>query len=122
MPLLTPLQEVIERLRPPSDAVLVTDGRLPAITGIVCISAVGPEAALGGPLASLADGAEVILDMTHRNLDADPSSVLAAPPHVGTDELLPRAIMKYAQLVGPAVHGASTHPGAAAELMRYADL
>ncbi|MGE0652786.1 MAG: dihydroxy-acid dehydratase [Alphaproteobacteria bacterium] len=105
---------------------LITDGRFSGATRGFCIGHVGPEAAVGGPIALLRDG-----DMIE--LDAE-NGVIAVK--LSDDELAARrkdwkpretdhtsgAIWKYAQQVGPARQGAVTHPGARAEKMVYADI
>lgn len=105
---------------------LITDGRFSGGTRGFCIGHVGPEAAIGGPIGLLRDGDMIRIDAAAGTLD-----VL-----VGDDEMAARkaqwtprknryqagALWKYAQLVGPAVGGAVTHPGAEAEEHVYADL
>jgi dihydroxy-acid dehydratase len=105
---------------------LITDGRFSGATRGFCVGHVGPEAAIGGPIALLRDGDIISLDADGGRLDVDLSA----------DELdrrraawQPRSnafasgyLWKYAQQVGPARHGAVTHPGGAAEKMCYADI
>jgi dihydroxy-acid dehydratase len=105
---------------------LITDGRFSGGTRGFCVGHVGPEAALGGPIALLENGDRIVLD-------ADKGSIEVL---LGDDELAARrarwtpretdyqsgAIWKFAQLVGPAHLGAVTHPGAAAETHCYADI
>jgi dihydroxy-acid dehydratase len=121
MPVLTKLARVVARLGPVANIVLVTDARLPAIPGVVSVSAVGPEAARGGPLAALRSDVTVTVDLTARTVNAQ-AAAISPTACAGVDASLPPVIAKYACLVGPAVDGASTHPGAAGELTRYADL
>jgi dihydroxyacid dehydratase/phosphogluconate dehydratase len=99
----------------PAPALVVTDGRLHPVGGVPVASLVTPEAAAGGPLATLADGDAVTLGAT---LDAAiRAGREAARPTPPTTPVL----AKYASLVGPATGGAATHPGARAERRRYAD-
>ncbi|MGE3150036.1 MAG: dihydroxy-acid dehydratase [Pseudorhodoplanes sp.] len=105
---------------------LITDGRFSGATRGFCVGHVGPEAAVGGPIGLIADG-DII------ELDAE-SGVLAV--RLSDEELAKRKakwkpreteatsgyLWKYAQQVGPAVNGAVTHPGGAAEKTSYADL
>ena len=105
---------------------LITDGRFSGGTRGFCIGHVGPEAALGGPIALIADGDIIDIDAVAGTLSV----------RLGDDELKKRAanwkaresdyrsgaIWKYAQGVGPARHGAVTHPGGAAEVKSYADM
>jgi len=104
----------------PSERLLVTDGRVPAIPGVTAVSAAGPEAADGGPLALLRDGDALELDRSAGRIDvlqdvSGRAAVRAAPRE------LPRSWSKYARMVGPVRNGAVTHPGAGAEVIRYAD-
>lgn len=71
MPVLDLVAAAIARVDTPDDALLVTDGRAPALDGVTCVSAVGPEAAVGGPLATLRDGDAVTL--AGGRLDGAPS-------------------------------------------------
>jgi dihydroxy-acid dehydratase len=105
---------------------LVTDGRFSGATRGFCIGHVGPEAAVGGPIALIRDGD--ILD-----LDAEAGTLNV---RLSDDELIARRkdwqprpdefgsgyLWKYAQQVGPALNGAVTHPGGAAEQACYADI
>jgi dihydroxy-acid dehydratase len=105
---------------------LITDGRFSGGTRGFCVGHVGPEAALGGPIALLQDGDRIVLDADKGTIDVLLSeNELAARCACWT----PRqtnyqsgAIWKFAQLVGPAHLGAVTHPGAAAETHCYADI
>ncbi len=105
---------------------LITDGRFSGATRGLCIGHVGPEAAVGGPIALVQDGDIISIDATKGTIDLE----------VEADELARRkaawkprghdynsgAIWKFAQLVGPAYLGATTHPGAAKETHVYADI
>ncbi len=105
---------------------LITDGRFSGGTRGFCIGHVGPEAAVGGPIALLKDGDVIEIDATNGRLDVKLS---AAELESRRKAWKPRqnnyrsgALWKYAQLVGPASKGAVTHPGAAAESHVYADI
>lgn len=105
---------------------LVTDGRFSGGTRGFCIGHVGPEAAVGGPIGLLRDGDIIAIDAEKGTLDVELSeeelarrrAEWKAPATIYTSG----ALYKYAQLVGPAVKGAVTHPGAKAEVVCYADL
>jgi dihydroxy-acid dehydratase len=105
---------------------LVTDGRFSGGTRGFCIGHVGPEAAVGGPIGLLRDGDIVAIDAEKGTLDVELSAeelerrraAWKPPATIYTSG----ALYKYAQLVGPAVKGAVTHPGAKAEVLCYADL
>ena len=108
------------------DAVaLVTDGRFSGATRGFCIGHVGPEAAAGGPIGLLRDGDIVVIDAAGGRLDVELSEAELARRKESwrsrENEHRSGELWKYAQLVGPAVAGAVTHPGAAAEVACYAD-
>ncbi len=105
---------------------LITDGRFSGATRGFCVGHVGPEAAVGGPIALLQDGDIIEIDAIGGTLDV----------RLSDDELAKRrekwqpretdyasgAIWKYAQTVGPARFGAVTHPGGKEEKVCYADI
>ena len=105
---------------------LITDGRFSGGTRGFCIGHVGPEAAVGGPIALLQDGDTINIDADAGTLDVDISDAqlaarLAAWQPRKTD-YQSGAIWKYAQTVGPAYKGSVTQPGGAAETHCYADI
>jgi dihydroxy-acid dehydratase len=105
---------------------LITDGRFSGATRGFCIGHVGPEAAVGGPIALLRNGDRIVIDAEKGSIDvvlseAELSARRAAWQPRKTD-YNSGAIWKYAQLVGPAHLGAVTHAGAAAETHCYADI
>ena len=104
---------------------LVTDGRFSGATRGFCIGHVGPEAAAGGPIGLLRDGDIVVIDAAEGRLDVELSEAELARRKESwrsrENEHRSGELWKYAQLVGPAVAGAVTHPGAAAEVACYAD-
>jgi dihydroxy-acid dehydratase len=105
---------------------LITDGRFSGATHGFCIGHVGPEAAVGGPIALLRNGDRIVIDADTGTIDmlvpeAELAACKAAWKPRPTDYNA-GAIWKYAQLVGPAQFGAVTHPGAAAETHCYADI
>ncbi len=104
---------------------LITDGRFSGATRGFCIGHVGPEAAVGGPIALLRDGDRIIIDADKGTIDVALSDEELAKRRA---EWKPRqtdynsgVLWKYAQLVGPAYLGAVTHPGGGAETHCYAD-
>jgi dihydroxy-acid dehydratase len=105
---------------------LITDGRFSGGTRGFCVGHVGPEAALGGPIALLQDGDRIVLDADIGSIDVLLSDEeLAARRARWTPrktDYQSGAIWKFAQLVGPAHLGAVTHPGATAETHCYADI
>ncbi len=105
---------------------LITDGRFSGATRGFCVGHVGPEAAIGGPIALLRDGDIVELDAEKATLNVKLSK---AELEQRRREWKPRAdeytsgyLWKYAQQVGPARQGAITHPGATVEKACYADI
>ena len=105
---------------------LITDGRFSGATRGFCVGHVGPEAAVGGPIALLQDGDIITIDAEAGTIDVklDDKELerrrAAWKPreHNFTSGYL----WKYAQQVGPAVSGAITHPGGKAERQSYADV
>ncbi|MCE7030066.1 dihydroxy-acid dehydratase [Jiella avicenniae] len=105
---------------------LITDGRFSGATRGFCIGHVGPEAAVGGPIALVRDGDMITLDATTGEISVD---VSAEEFERRRADWAPReteyptgAIWKYAQQVGTARKGAVTHPGGTAEKHCYADI
>jgi dihydroxy-acid dehydratase len=105
---------------------LITDGRFSGATRGFCIGHVGPEAAVGGPIALIRDGDILELDAEAGTLNVRlPDAELAERRKTWTpreSEFGSGYIWKYAQQVGPALNGAVTHPGGAAEKTCYADI
>jgi dihydroxy-acid dehydratase len=104
---------------------LITDGRFSGATRGFCIGHVGPEAAVGGTIALIENGDIIIIDADTGELNVDLSieelekrkkNWKPREHEYGSGE-----IWKYSQLVGSAVNGAVTHPGAKAEKHCYAD-
>jgi dihydroxy-acid dehydratase len=105
---------------------LMTDGRFSGGTRGFCVGHVGPEAAVGGPIALLRDGDKIVIDAENGTIDVALSDAELAARRAAW---VPRrtnyqsgAIWKFAQGVGPAHLGAVTHPGGAAETHCYADI
>ena len=105
---------------------LITDGRFSGATRGFCVGHVGPEAAVGGPIAHIRDGDIVEMNAIEGTLNV----------RLSDEELEKRkadwkpratkygsgAIWKFAQACGPARYGAVTHPGADGETKCYADI
>jgi dihydroxy-acid dehydratase len=91
---------------------LITDGRFSGGTHGLMIGHVAPEAALGGPIALVVEGDEIVIDVDRKAVDLDvPADVLAerkarwaapAPRYAGG------VLAKYAALVSTASEGAVT--------------
>jgi dihydroxy-acid dehydratase len=97
-----------------ADCALVTDGRFSGGTHGLCIGHVAPEAVDAGPIAFVADGDKVVIDVPSRSIDlAVPASLLDAR-RAGWKPPEPRyrhgVLAKYARLVAGADRGAVTEP------------
>ena len=105
---------------------LITDGRFSGATRGFCVGHIGPEAAVGGPIALVRDGDIIKLDGEKGTLDVDlPAGELerrAREWKPRPSEYASGYLWKYAQQVGPARVGAVTHPGGSVEKACYADV
>ena len=92
------------------DVLLLTDGRFSGGTTGLCAGHLAPEAADGGPIAFVADGDRIRLDVANGRLDllVDEADLLARK--AGWAPLPPRytrgVLAKYGKLVGSASQGA----------------
>ena len=105
---------------------LITDGRFSGATRGFCVGHVGPEAALGGPIALLRNGDLIDIDakkgtinvrLTRAQLASRKRKWKARKSDFGSGTL-----WKYAQTVGPAYLGAPTHPGKKKEVKDYSKI
>jgi len=105
---------------------LITDGRFSGATRGFCVGHVGPEAAVGGPIALLRNGDVIDIDakkgtinvrLSKKELSSRRKKWKPRKSQFGSGTL-----WKYAQTVGPAYLGASTHPGKKKEVKTYADI
>jgi dihydroxy-acid dehydratase len=92
---------------------LITDGRFSGATHGFMAAHVAPEAVRGGPIAAIADGDEITIDVDNRRLDValDDEEIAArvrAYAPASRNGHVDVAIRKYAQLVGSAAEGAVT--------------
>ena len=105
---------------------LITDGRFSGATRGFCLGHVGPEAAVGGPIALLEDGDKISIDAEAGTLHVDLSDEELASRKAAWQprqtDFQSGTLWKYAQLVGDAEKGAVTHPGGSAETHVYADI
>jgi dihydroxy-acid dehydratase len=105
---------------------LITDGRFSGGTRGFCVGHIGPEAQVGGPIGLLKNGDMITIDAVKGRLSVDLSDKelrkrrKAWKPR--KNGYTAGALWKYAELVGPAVTGAVTHPGAKKESHVYADI
>ena len=92
------------------DVLLLTDGRFSGGTTGLCVGHVAPEAVDGGPIAFVADGDRIRLDVANGTLDVlvDPADMESRA--VGFTPPPPRyttgVLAKYRKLVGSAARGA----------------
>tara|TARA_B100000963_G_scaffold354372_1_gene370778 strand:+ start:538 stop:2256 length:1719 start_codon:yes stop_codon:yes gene_type:complete len=105
---------------------LITDGRFSGATRGFCVGHVGPEAAVGGPIALLRNGDIIDIDakkgiinvrLSQKELNKRRKKWKPKKSEFGSGTL-----WKYAQTVGPAYLGASTHPGKKKEVKTYSDI
>ena len=105
---------------------LITDGRFSGATRGFCIGHVGPEAAVGGPIALVKNGDMISIDAAKGTIDLEVSKAELARRRKAWKSRKTNynsgALWKYAQQVGPAYAGAVTHPGGKAETHEYADI
>jgi len=108
------------------EVALITDGRFSGGTHGFSIGHVGPEAAVGGPIALLKDGDSIEIDTEKGILNVQ---LTKNELKSRKDKWKPKVIeytsgtlWKYAQTVGPAFEGAVTHPGGSKEKKCYADV
>ena len=105
---------------------LITDGRFSGGTRGFCIGHVGPEAAVGGPIALICNGDMISIDAEKGTLDLEVSAAELALRRKAwkapANPYQSGALRKYADQVGPARKGAVTHAGGRAEVVCYADI
>ncbi len=105
---------------------LITDGRFSGATRGFCVGHVGPEAAVGGPIALVQNGDIIALDAEAGSIELEVDAAelehrrksWKAPPNPYQSG----ALRKFADQVGPARYGAVTHAGGKAEVHCYADI
>ena len=109
-----------------SKVALITDGRFSGATRGFCVGHIGPEAAVGGPIALLKDGDMIAIDAGKGTIEVELDNVELAKR---AEAWKPKAanfgsgaIWRFSQTVGDAARGAVTHPGAKAEKRAYADI
>ena len=95
------------------DVALITDGRFSGATKGYCVGHIAPEAFVGGPIALIDEGDEILIDAEappDRRSQVDEATLAARRAAWTAPE--PRyttgALAKYAKLVGSADHGAVT--------------
>ena len=105
---------------------LITDGRFSGATRGFCIGHVGPEAAVGGPIALIEDGDTIVIDAEKGTLDLEVSEAELAERRKAwkapANPYQSGVLRKYADQVGSARKGAVTHAGGSKEVVCYADI
>ncbi|MGO8872925.1 MAG: dihydroxy-acid dehydratase [Acidimicrobiales bacterium] len=96
------------------DCALITDGRFSGGTHGFCIGHVAPEAVDGGPIALVADGDRIVVDVVAHTVDLLVDEDELARRRQGLKHPAPRyttgALAKFARLVTGAERGAVTEP------------
>ncbi len=92
------------------DVLLLTDGRFSGGTTGLCVGHVAPEAAVGGPIALVADGDRIVVDIANRSIELHVDEAELERRRDAWQPLPPRfdtgVLRKYVQLVGSAAQGA----------------
>jgi dihydroxy-acid dehydratase len=92
------------------EVLLLTDGRFSGGTTGLCVGHVAPEAAVGGPIALVADGDRIVVDIANRSIELHVDEAELERRRAAWQPLPPRfntgVLRKYAQLVGSAAQGA----------------
>ena len=105
---------------------LITDGRFSGATRGFCVGHVGPEAAIGGPIALLKNGDIIEIDAKKGTINVKLSSAELRLRRKKWKERRSSfgsgTLWKYAQTVGPAYLGAPTHPGKKKEVKEYSKI
>jgi dihydroxy-acid dehydratase len=91
---------------------LITDGRFSGGTHGLMIGHVAPEAALGGPIALVEEGDEIVIDVDRHALDLNIDPDVLASRRIRWSPPAPRyqngVMAKYVALVSSASYGAVT--------------
>ena len=97
-----------------ADCALVTDGRFSGGTHGLCIGHVAPEAVDGGPIALVADGDRIVIDVASKRIDVQVGETELGERRRSWKVPAPRyttgVLAKYARLVTGAERGAVTEP------------
>lgn len=95
-----------------ADTALLTDGRFSGATHGLCVGHVAPEASDCGPIALVAEGDTIVLDVPTRRLDLAVSEATLADRKASWKRPEPRytkgVLAKYAKIVSSAADGAVT--------------
>jgi dihydroxy-acid dehydratase len=94
------------------DVALITDGRFSGATKGYSVGHVAPEAFVGGPIAFVREGDEIVIDAGNRSIELSVDAGELERRRAAWTAPEPRytagALAKYARLVGSASRGAVT--------------
>jgi dihydroxy-acid dehydratase len=94
------------------DVALITDGRFSGATKGFSVGHIAPEAFVGGPIALVADGDQILIDADARKIELLVDDATLEARRATWSQPEPRytqgALAKYARVVGSADHGAVT--------------
>lgn len=106
-----------------SKVALITDGRFSGGTRGFCVGHVAPEAAVGGPIAMIENGDIISIDAIKGEINlmitAEEMNNRKTKWQARNNGYNSGNLWKYAQTVGSARYGATTHPGAKLETKPY---
>jgi dihydroxy-acid dehydratase len=95
-----------------AEVALITDGRFSGASKGYSVGHISPEAFVGGPIALVREGDEIVIDAANRKLDLVVDAAELERRRAGWKAPEPRytsgALAKYARLVGSASRGAVT--------------
>ena len=105
---------------------LITDGRFSGATRGFCVGHVGPEAAVGGPIALIKNGDSIHLDANKGiiNLLVNKKELAKRKKKwkARKNYFQSGSLWRYARNVGDAYKGAVTHPGAKTETHTFSEI
>jgi dihydroxy-acid dehydratase len=94
------------------DVALITDGRFSGATKGYSVGHIAPEAFVGGPIALVHEGDEIVIDAANRRIEVVVDDAELERRRAAWRQPAPRytqgALAKYAAAVGSAEHGAVT--------------
>ena len=105
---------------------LITDGRFSGATRGFCVGHVGPEAAVGGPIALIKNGDKIHLDANKGiiNLLVNKKELTKRKKKwkARKNYFQSGSLWRYTKNVGDAYKGAVTHPGAKTETHTFSEI
>jgi dihydroxy-acid dehydratase len=94
------------------DVALITDGRFSGATKGYSVGHIAPEACVGGPIALVQEGDEIVIDAANRRIDVSVDDAVLERRRSEWKAPAPKytqgALAKYARTVGSADTGATT--------------